>query len=662
MKIIKLVLENFQGIKDFIIEPNGANVSIYGDNGTGKTTIANADTWLLTGKSANNEKGYSPKTTDELGNPIHNLEHSVEITFQLEDGQQITLKKVFKEIWTKRRGSLAEEQSGHTTDYYIDGVPMGTEREFADRLNDICPADKMRLLTTPEFFPAELSWQDRRKILLEVCGDVTDEDVINNTPTLKDLGGYLLKPGTVDQYYIVDDYLKIATAKKSEINKNLVEIPSRIDEAMKAIPNVSNLIQKGYTPQMKDIETLIAALQGKKSAKEQEKLNLQNTDANKVLQGQVSNLQLELSKARNEHSKKYEESVQVVREEITTIRNNISTATNDLYGMESGLTLLRNKLHTMQCDRKELSDKYIEWKDRIWVGDETCVACGQPLPAGEIEDLKAKFNTFKSETMESLRAKIESNCSKPMIAELEKQITDSLESVLAKQKLLEDLNSLLSDKQKGITEKIHFDSSEDYIKITNKISDTQVKIPEGSTDLLEQSLTIQNEINSILSQIEVAISDKITLQSVDVQNKRIKDLKVQQKVLSGQYELIEKGIYLCDLFTISKVSMLDEKINSKFDSVKFKLFHKQENGGIAPCCEVICVTPLGLKEWKQANDGARVNAGLECIDVLSRHWGLEMPVIVDNAESVTKLKDMQTQVIRLVVSGQDKILRIEVQG
>ena len=655
MKILRLVLENFQGIKDFTIEPNGAKVSIYGDNGTGKTTIANAVTWLLTGKSANNEKGYSPKTTDEFGNPIHNLEHSVEIVFQLENGQQITLKKVFKEIWTKKRGSLAEEQSGHTTDYYIDGVPMGTEREFADRLNDICPADKMRLLTTPEYFPNELSWQDRRKILLEVCGDVTDEDVINNTPTLKDLGGYLLKPGTTDQYYIVDDYFKIATAKKTEINKNLVEIPSRIDEATKAIPDVGNL-------KMKDIETLIATLQGKKSAKEQEKMNLQNTDANKVLQGQISNLQLELSQARNEHSKKYEESVQVVREEITTIRNNISTATNDLYGMESGLTLLRNKLHTMQCDRKELSDKYIEWKDRIWAGDETCVACGQPLPTGEIEDLKAKFNTLKSETMESIRSRIASTCSKILIAALEAQIANSLESVLAKQKLLEDLNLILSNKQKGITEKIHFDSSEDYIKITNKISEIQVKISEGSTDLLEQSLAIQNEINSILDKIEVAISDKITLQSVDVQNKRISDLKAQQKVLSTQYELIEKGIYLCDLFTMSKVSMLDEKINSKFDSVKFKLFHKQENGGIAPTCEVVCVTPLGLKEWKQANDGARVNAGLECIDVLSRHWGLEMPVIVDNAESVTRLKNMETQVIRLVVSEQDKILRIEVQG
>ena len=63
-----------------------------------------------------------------------------------------------------------------------------------------------------------------------------------------------------------------------------------------------------------------------------------------------------------------------------------------------------------------------------------------------------------------------------------------------------------------------------------------------------------------------------------------------------------------------------------------------------------------------ANNAARINAGLEIIDTLSKHWNLAMPVFIDNAESVTRLLKMDTQVIRLVVSEPDKKLRLEVDA
>jgi len=40
-----------------------------------------------------------------------------------------------------------------------------------------------------------MSWSARRKILLEICGDVSDEDVIASTPELKDLPKFLLMQG-----------------------------------------------------------------------------------------------------------------------------------------------------------------------------------------------------------------------------------------------------------------------------------------------------------------------------------------------------------------------------------------------------------------------------------------------------------------------------------
>ena len=58
MKLTELLLENFQGIRSLSVKPNGLNISLYGTNGSGKTTVFNALTWLLFDKASTGEKGY----------------------------------------------------------------------------------------------------------------------------------------------------------------------------------------------------------------------------------------------------------------------------------------------------------------------------------------------------------------------------------------------------------------------------------------------------------------------------------------------------------------------------------------------------------------------------------------------------------------------------
>ena len=71
---------------------------------------------------------------------------------------------------------------------------------------------------------------------------------------------------------------------------------------------------------------------------------------------------------------------------------------------------------------------------------------------------------------------------------------------------------------------------------------------------------------------------------------------------------------------------------------------------------------LGINREKlgHANKAAVVNAGLEIIATLSHHYGVRLPIVVDNAESVTELLPVDSQVIRLVVSAEDESLRVEV--
>ena len=68
------------------------------------------------------------------------------------------------------------------------------------------------------------------------------------------------------------------------------------------------------------------------------------------------------------------------------------------------------------------------------------------------------------------------------------------------------------------------------------------------------------------------------------------------------------------------------------------------------CCEVLIPNDAGVPvPWRDANNAAKINAGLEIIGTLSRHWDMTMPVFVDNAESVQNTESVSTQLIRLVV-------------
>ena len=98
IKLRKLALQNFKGIKNKTIEFT-CETNIYGQNASGKTTIFDAYLWLLFNKDSSNATEFNIKTLGADGKPIHQLEHSVEGSFEIDD-QEVVLKKIYKEKWT----------------------------------------------------------------------------------------------------------------------------------------------------------------------------------------------------------------------------------------------------------------------------------------------------------------------------------------------------------------------------------------------------------------------------------------------------------------------------------------------------------------------------------------------------------------------------------
>src|SRR3990172_12882039 len=97
-----LTLTNFKGIRNISIDFNG-HTDISGDNGTGKTTLMDAFIWLLFGKDSTDRKDFEIKTLDADNRAIAKIEHEVSAIMEI-DGTPISLKRVLREKWQKKRG------------------------------------------------------------------------------------------------------------------------------------------------------------------------------------------------------------------------------------------------------------------------------------------------------------------------------------------------------------------------------------------------------------------------------------------------------------------------------------------------------------------------------------------------------------------------------
>lgn len=656
MKLHSLKLENFQGIKAAEFCFDGKNATIFGDNATGKTTVFNAVTWLLFDKASTGAKGFTPKTKSLVGD-VHNLNHSATAVFVLEDGRTLTLSKTFTEVYKKKKGSPISEFSGHTTLYFVDGVPS-KEKEYQSAIADICGAEQLKILTMPHYFSEDMTWEGRRELLLDVCGSVDDEAIINTTPELKELRSLLTIPGTADKNYSIDEFKKVAGPLKTAINKELDEIPSRIDEISRSIEDISGI-------SLNDI-----AAKKETANAELERLNkeyadhLQGDDGAAEITKQLADEKVTLEKLKGEYLRKSAELDTDHAFKISEIKKNISEISSLISIKNAELTQKNAELSRVSSIRDKLISEYKEVQAKKFdVSKTVCPTCGREYPAEHINQMIKKFNINKSEKLADLNRLGKETASKDIIECLKADIGILDKEIETEQSKLEKLKNDLDNslKEYELIQPPPFETTDVYKVIIAKINELTASLNNARSDRSEQYKYIVEKINNVRSQIDVLKSIELKLLSSEKTRDRIKELEAREQELARNYEKLEKTLYICDLFTKEKVSMITDKINDKFRTVSFKLFNEQINGGIKEDCEVLIPTPDGrMVPYSYANNAARINAGLEIISVLSEYWNKSIPVFIDNAESVTRLINTNTQTIKLVVSEKDKKLRLEV--
>ena len=631
MKLLKLKLQNFKGIKNSEFDFGGINATIYGDNATGKTTVFDSLCWLLFGKDSLDRADFEIKTL-ENGEPIHKVNHEVEAEFLNDDGNSFTLRRVYREKYSSPRGGDTK-LTGHTTDYFVNDVPI-KEKEYKQYINDVIAEDVFKLITNPLYFNEQYSWQNRRKLLLEISGDIKDDEVINSRSELTRLAE-LLNGRTVDEQR------KIVAAKKTAINKELDMIPVRIDEALRNKADITASQTKLTT----DIETLNKSI----NELENQKATIINGFSSTEKRSKIDEIGRQLKARQSEVLSIYNSEKQRKRGEyealltqLKIIESEHDRYTDRAYDLEKDIGRESNRIESLCVEFDTFNAQEFN--------KEACPTCGQPLPEDKQEELESAFNSKKAAKLEELQALIES------AEKLNASYVEQREVLLVK---ADGLTKEIEDKTKAYETK--FKEYESYLE-PNIEDDPDYKELKAELFLLEldegeeaddkEVARLDDEIKAVKEKraaLETELN-KYTL-NADIQ-KRVIELENQQQKLADEKNLLDETSFLIDEFVKAKVDMLEDSINSHFEYARFKMFNVLVNGNVEECCET---TYKGVP-YRSMNNAARMNVGLDIINALTKFYNVTAPVFIDNAEAVTDFIKCNSQTIKLFVDADFKEL------
>ncbi|SFK95346.1 AAA family ATPase [Salinicoccus halodurans] len=649
LRLQALDIVDFAGIKHQTFEFEGKDAKIYGDNATGKTTTALALYWLLFDKGLEWQKvDIVPK--DEANNHIHEKVPKVSAIFDM-NGTELKLQRESHPNYEKVEGSTKKHyKNSRTTKQYIDDVPFPITKYKAE-INKIIDEEVFKLVTNPDAFP-QLHWEDKRKMLFEITGDITDEQVIESSKELKPLLDII-------NNRTIEDHKKVISEKLKKAKEDLEHIPVKINTLNEQLQESSaDLNIDSVNQQIELLQKEITNLEDKRS-------QARNGGAVTDIKRLISDKQFEM-----DNIKRTVEGDTLDKK--NGLQRNLSSLESDIDIFESQYKRVDNEIENLKKSRENALNEYHEIKKERDTAEiekfnadvtDTCPSCGQPLQEHAVEEAKqhaeAEFNQKKSRRLEQLDADLQRQ------VKAGKDIVASIEANKAK---LNDIDNSLTNTKKEISkvskqlEKVSGDlvSAEDtdeYKSLQKEIEGLENKLTNEQASVSESVQTIESEIREKQSALDEQREVLAAHKSTEHIKASIQEYHQEEDELLDLIEDLKHQKYIIDEFTKTKVNLITEKVNGMFDLARFKLFHQQVNGDIKETCEIMVD---GVTYDGGLNNAARINTGLDILSTLSQHFGVEAPCFIDNAEAVTQLKETDSQQIELIVSEKDKTLRLGV--
>lgn len=635
IRMIRLALENFKCHRSLVLDFDGQDRTVYGDNGSGKTSVYDGLTWLLFGKDSvgNGEKIVDIKPLGTDGNVAdHDAVTAVEAVLTV-DGRTVQLRRTLREVWATRRGFQTPVYDGNVSEYAVDGVPM-KKNGFDAAVKELVDEGLFRMLTNVRYFSADMKWQDRRAVLFDMAGNLTDGQIMESDERF-----WGLKEAVGDKP--LGDLKARLLAERKRLNGARNDGPARMSECQKLIDSLAGqdfagaraeaLELDGQARQLREeLAALAAGGRGREIG-----YALREKDA-----------ELRALEARN-RAYREQQSGQNTREEARRQKDHFIRERDYLKKrMENSRLALDRTQREVEAYRGE----WVKVNGEAFSGG-MCPTCGQSLP---FDQLKAKTEGFEADKKRRLK-------------EIEQRAANASAAADSYRKDLGNAQTELAEAERKIAEA--------EAKIAQDTAAVVLDLPEyaGQKAALEADMIalekerreLENGEQERRSALEERLSD-VNRRLKDAQTRaaaegslryataRLETLRRESQEAAEALELVERQIYIIEEFVRYKASFLESTVNAPFRLARFRLFREQANGGTEERCDVtVDGVPYG-----SLNNAMQINVGIDIINALSGYYGVRVPLFVDNAESITRLEGCGGQLIRLVVREEDKELRM----
>lgn len=639
----KIIIQNFRS-KSFEFEFGERN-EIRGKNRSGKSSVKNAFFWLLTGADDLDRTNYNLFDTTI----VHTKENSVPTNVTavlLIDDVEYEVSRTAKMGWTRKRGNDEyERKASDDYSFSIDGIERSAT-EFKRWIEDtLAPVDMLKCMINTQHFLYNIDdWKVQRKYLANIAGEITNEDFEGDyTELFAQFSKYtaeqlrerlktLLMP--LKKALGTEGTKGEKTVELEVLQKNIVSL----DEIENAEKELAELKSK-----RDDIQ---AKISGKKSpideasAKRAQALAL------------VEEKEIEIRKARKLHDSKQQAEVAELESKLYSIEtaNEAIKQRNDslrkaFERKKQALSDEMNNVERLKSRLEELREENKAIKNREF-SDYNCAYCGAPLDEEKVEELKAKFEERKQKDRDNNKAEgLQAKHRLETAQEYLEVLRNELDNGFTQSELVSegDLRERIQQRNAAFPP---FERSDEYKTLSKELEDLKKSVPE--IPVFDTS-EFDKELNDVNAKIESA-SNKAGLRAqYTKQTKQIEDVQADMKKMAqerAQWEKIEQQLVA---YEQEKADIVGKRVNQFFEKCKVSMFSEKKDGSLAPNC----VITMDGRRSATLNKEGTITAGIDVSDAFCRFYGLNMPLFIDDNESLSdeNYVTSERQVITLSVSN-----------
>ena len=675
MQINKVIINNFRNINHAEYELKKLN-TFKGPNATGKTNSILAIYWALADCLFDGSSDIA--SIKPIGNEKELV--SVELTFS----NDFKFRKEFKENWVKTRGSDTLTMSGHVTNVYINDVKSTVTEGKKALLEQLGLADVkcdkkldiIQAMINP-YYLGSIDWKVLRKFIIDIVGDVSDEDIIKLNSDYESIKDLMVKHN--------GDTSKMLKEVKQTINLNKTEV-NNIENQIKGLASVADVGEEDLSVARSNITRIESMITSVKNGNGNN-LKIQ------MLQQQIDDKIHELNAIRIRDQKlvidtnnKYQDELNKITEDGKAIKHQL----DELGTKESTLTLelntLKNQLDNKQIElsgsQKRLDELRIQYKEikaeqppkKPTVKTVSCPNCGTVLNEEVIQANDAAYEEILNKFNESIKNRIDDNIrqGKDLKAKIESINAAITELSIAYETKKIELETFKSGNQlNDLTEKYKAKQKE-YSDIYVHMIDVNYK-SEESVNLEKIVLSLQNELaienratnadqdEKIYSLMEEKKKYEDTIGAhlaYETNRKQISKLEIQMKNINDEMIKSEQKQIMIENFIQDKLNLFKKKLSDVFtDRIKFTLIESNIKEG---SWNEVCYFSVLDKdtEFIHGSGSEQIKAGIYLIQRIRSALGLQdVPYIFDECDKLDNNSlanlDTDSQIITTMVDDEN---------